>query len=56
MNRLVQALLLGIVGLAVLAAAGPTLTKLVGALVPLVLVLSIGAAVLRCVWWLCGPK
>jgi hypothetical protein len=56
MNRLVQALLLGIVGLAVLAAVTPGLIKLAGALVPLVLVLGVGAAVLRCVWWLTGPR
>lgn len=56
MSRLVQALLLGIVGLAVLAAASPGLTKLAGALVPLALVVGVVVAVLRCVWWLTGPK
>lgn len=49
-NRLVTALVLLIVGLAALAAAGPTLTRLTSALVPLVLVLGIVAAVLRLVW------
>jgi tellurite resistance protein TehA-like permease len=50
MNKLIQAILLGIVGLVVITAAGPALTKLVSALVPLVLVLGIVIAVLRVVW------
>ncbi len=50
MNRLAQCLLLAFVGLVVLAAAGPTLTKLAGALVPLVLVVGVVVAGLRLVW------
>jgi hypothetical protein len=50
MSKLVGALVLGIVGLATLAAAGPTLTRLTSALVPLVLVFGIVAAVLRLTW------
>jgi len=50
MNKLIQALLLGIAGLAALIAAGPTITKLVGALIPLVLVVGVVVAVLRVVW------
>jgi hypothetical protein len=48
-NKLVQALLLVIVGLVVLAAAGPTISRLITALVPLVLVVGIVVAVLQLV-------
>jgi hypothetical protein len=50
MTRVMHALLLGIFGLAALVAAGPTLTKLVGALIPLVLVVGVVVVVLRVVW------
>ena len=49
MNKLIQASLLGIVGLVVLTAAGPTLSRLISALVPLVLVVGIVVAVLQLV-------
>jgi hypothetical protein len=52
MSRVIEATVLGIVGLAVLVAAGPTLTKLVDALVPLVLVLGIVAVVLHALRYL----
>jgi hypothetical protein len=55
-NKLIQAGLLVLVGLVVLAAASPTLTKLAAALIPLALVVGIVAALLRCVWWLTGPR
>jgi hypothetical protein len=48
-SKLVQALALGIVGLVALAAAGPTISRVVGALVPLVLVVGIIVAVLQLV-------
>jgi hypothetical protein len=51
MNRLASTVLLVIVGLVALADAGPTLTLLVGALVPLVLVVGVVVAVLRVVWF-----
>lgn len=51
MNKLIQALLLVIVGLVVLAAAGPTLAKLAGALIPLVLVVGVVGALLKWVWF-----
>lgn len=51
MNKLVSALMVAVVGLVVLAAAGPTITKLIHALVPFVLVLGIVGAVLRWVWF-----
>lgn len=51
MNKLVQSILLGIVGLVVLAAAGPTLLKLAGGLIPLVLVVGVVVALLKCVWF-----
>ena len=50
MNKLIQALLLGIFGLAAFIAAGPTLTQVAGALIPLVLVIGVVVAVLRVVW------
>jgi hypothetical protein len=49
-SKLIQALLLGIVGLVALVAAGPTITKTIQAATPLVLVLGVVAAVLRLVW------
>lgn len=51
MNKLIQGILLILVGLVVLAAASPTLTRLIGALVPLVMVVGIVVAVLRLVWF-----
>lgn len=56
MTRLIQAGLIGIVGLAALVAAGPSLVRLVQALLPLVLVAGVVAAVLRMVWWLTGSR
>jgi hypothetical protein len=56
MTKLIQAVLLALVGLVVLASATPALTKLAGALVPLVVVVGIVLALLRCVWWLTGPR
>jgi hypothetical protein len=52
----VQAALLAVVGLVVLAAASPTFTKLAGALIPLVLVVGVVVAVLRWVFWMTGPR
>lgn len=49
MNKLIQVLLAGIAGLVVLAAAGPTLSRLITALVPLVLVVGIVVAILQLV-------
>jgi hypothetical protein len=51
MNKLTSTVLLAIVGLVALADAGPTLTRLIGALVPFVLVIGVIVAVLRWVWW-----
>jgi hypothetical protein len=50
MTRLIQVGLVGIVGLAALITAGPTILRLVQALVPLVLVIGVMAIVLRVVW------
>jgi hypothetical protein len=50
-NKLPSTLMVVVAGLVVLAAAGPAITKLVQAFVPLVLVLGVVAAVLRVVWW-----
>ncbi len=51
MNKPIQALLLVIVGLAALAGAGPVLARLISALVPLVLVVGVVVALLKCVWF-----
>ena len=56
MSKLIQAVLLGLVGLTVLAAATPALIKLAGALVTPIVAFGIVAALLRCVWWLTGPR
>jgi hypothetical protein len=51
MNKLGSVLATGVVGLAVLAAAGTTLIRLAHALVPVVLVGGIVAGVLRVLWF-----
>ncbi len=51
MNKLVSTLIIMVVGLATLAAAGPALARVVAALVPLVLVVGVVVAVLRLVWF-----
>ncbi len=56
MNKLIQVVLLGVIGLAVLAAATPALIRLTGALVTPILVGGIVVGLLRCVWWLTGPR
>jgi hypothetical protein len=50
-SKLIQVLVLVIVGLVVVVAAGPTITKLAGVLVPLVLVVGVVVALLKCVWF-----
>jgi hypothetical protein len=56
MSKLINVLVLGVIGLVVLDATGPTITRLISALVPLVLAVGIVVAILRCVWWLTGPR
>ncbi len=56
MNKLVQILLLGLVGLVVIAASSRSLIALAGALVVPIVAGGIVAALLRCVWWLTGPR
>lgn len=51
MTRLVSTLLVVVVGLAALSAVGPTLIQIIGALVPLVLVVGIVIAILRLVFF-----
>jgi hypothetical protein len=48
-NKLIQIMLIAIVGLAALITAGPTITRLVQALVPLVLVVGFVVAILQLV-------
>jgi hypothetical protein len=50
MNKLVTALALGIVGLTIVAAIGPTLTKVISALVRLVVAIGLVACLVRVVW------
>ena len=52
MNKLIQAVLLVLVGLVVLAAASRALVTLSWGFVPV----AVCAAVLRVVWWLTGPR
>lgn len=56
MTKLIQVLLLSVIGLAVLDAASGPLTKLAGALVTPILVGGLIAGLLRCVWWMTGPR
>jgi hypothetical protein len=49
-NKLIGSLVVLVVGLAALAVAGPTLTRLASALVPLILVIGIVVIVLRLTW------
>jgi hypothetical protein len=49
MSNVIQTLLLGILALAAAIAAGPTITRLVQALVPLVLVVGVVVAILQLV-------
>jgi hypothetical protein len=49
MIKLINALVLGIVGLVALAAAAPAISRMMSAAVPLVLVVGIVVAVLRLV-------
>lgn len=51
MTKLLSTLVLVVVGLMMLSAAGPTIAHLVNALVPLVLVIGVVGAVLRVVWF-----
>jgi len=51
MNKLNSMVVMVIIGLVVLAAAGPTLIRLVHAAVPLVVVGGIVACVVRAVWF-----
>jgi hypothetical protein len=50
-TKLLSTLAIVILGLVALGAVGPRIAQLIGALVPLVLVIGIVAAVLRLVWW-----
>ena len=50
MNKLVTALTLGVIGLTILAAIGPTLTKVVSSLVWLAVAIGLVACLVRVVW------
>ena len=55
MNKLPAVLVLAVVGLVVLIETGPTLTALIHALVPLVLVIGVVVAVLQLVRYFTRP-
>jgi hypothetical protein len=50
MSKLAQTMLLGVVMLAALITAGPTIVRLTQALVPLVLVVGVVVGALRLAW------
>ncbi|HTZ86655.1 MAG TPA: hypothetical protein VMB05_08305 [Solirubrobacteraceae bacterium] len=50
MNKLVAALTLAVVGLTILATVGPTLTKVISALVWLVVAIGLVVCLVRVVW------
>lgn len=56
MSRLPSTLVLAILGLVVLAATSRALIALAGSLVTPLVACGIVAALLRCVWWLTGPR
>ena len=51
MNKLITALIVAIVALAVLVSAGPTLVALMHQLAPLVLAVGLVVGVLRLIWY-----
>jgi hypothetical protein len=51
MSKAISTLVAVVLGLVALGAVGPSLERLAGALVPLVLVIGIVVAVLRLVWF-----
>lgn len=56
MNKLIDLGLLALVGLVVLAATSRALIALAGALQPLLVIVCVAVVLLRCVWWLTGPR
>lgn len=56
MKRFTSTLALAVLGLVVLAASSHALIALAGALVVPIVAGGIVAALLRCVWWLTGPR
>ncbi len=56
MNKLLQAALLGLVGVVVVAASSRALIALAGALVVPIVTLGILAALLRCIWFFTGSR
>jgi hypothetical protein len=56
MSKLPSMLSLAIFGLVVLAATSRALVALAGALVTPIVACGVVVALLRCVWWLTGPR
>jgi hypothetical protein len=56
MSRLPTTLALAILGLVVLAATSRALIALAGSLVMPMVTCAVVVALLRCVWWLTGPR
>jgi len=55
-NKLSHLALLGVIGLVVLAATSRALIALAGALITPIVACGIVVCLLRCVWWLTGPR
>jgi hypothetical protein len=55
-NKLIQAVLLGLVGLVVIAASSRALIALAGALQPFLVIGCVVVGLLRCVWFFTGPR
>jgi hypothetical protein len=51
MTKLISTLAIVVLGLVALGAVGPRIAQIMGALVPLVLVVGVVVAGLRLVWW-----
>jgi hypothetical protein len=51
MTKLISTLAIVVLGLVALGAVGPRIAQIIGALVPLVLVVGVVVAVLRVVWF-----
>jgi len=56
MNKLASTLALAILGLVVLAATSRALIALAGGLVAPIVAGAVVVALLRCLWWLTGPR
>ncbi len=56
MNKLASTLALVVLALVVLAASSRALIALASGLLPILVAAGVIAALLRCIWWLTGPR